>query len=102
MGSLEIFEMNNSGAGWVSLENASQSTKIDLEWALINHKSANIQVRRLNAPTIRTCDICELAHEGLYCINCYTGYRVRLGKTKFAREIKLNDSKCKKWILFSR
>ena len=35
MSTLEIFEMNNSGAGWVSLENASASTKLDLELALI-------------------------------------------------------------------
>ena len=32
MANLEIFEMNNSGAGRVSLENASASTKLDLEW----------------------------------------------------------------------
>ena len=35
MGSLEIFEMNENGAGWVSLENASTSTKLDLELALL-------------------------------------------------------------------
>jgi len=34
--SIEIFEMNKSGAGWVSLENASVETKIDLEWAIMN------------------------------------------------------------------
>ena len=32
---LEIFEMNENGAGWVSLENASTSTKLDLELALL-------------------------------------------------------------------
>ena len=36
MANLEIFEMNENGAGWVSLENASPATKIDLEWALVN------------------------------------------------------------------
>ena len=35
MGYLEIFEMNENGAGWVSLENASTSTKLDLELALL-------------------------------------------------------------------
>jgi hypothetical protein len=33
--SIEIFEMNNQGAGWVSLDNASADTKLDLELALI-------------------------------------------------------------------
>jgi len=35
MANLEIFEMNENGAGWVSLENASASTKLDLEIALL-------------------------------------------------------------------
>ena len=35
MGYLEIFEMNENGAGWVSLENASASTKLDLELAML-------------------------------------------------------------------
>jgi hypothetical protein len=33
---IEIFEMNSNDAGWVSLENASTSTLIDLEWAIVN------------------------------------------------------------------
>ena len=33
--SIEIFEMNSNGAGWVSLENASADTKLDLELALL-------------------------------------------------------------------
>ena len=35
MGYLEIFEMNENGAGWVSLENASASSKLDLELAIL-------------------------------------------------------------------
>ncbi len=35
MATLEIFEMNKSGAGWVSLENASTSTILDLELAIL-------------------------------------------------------------------
>ena len=35
MANLEIFEMNSNGAGWVSLENASASTKLDLELAIL-------------------------------------------------------------------
>jgi hypothetical protein len=34
--SIEIFEINENGAGWVSLENASTSSLIDLEWAITN------------------------------------------------------------------
>lgn len=37
MGSIEIFEITENGAGWTSLENASVSTKVDLEWALMNN-----------------------------------------------------------------
>ena len=93
MANLEIFEMNSNGAGWVSLENASASTKLDLEWALADYKNVEIKVRRLDNPTLRTCKICELAHEGLYCTNCFTGERVRLGKTKFATVIRLHEIK---------
>jgi len=35
MANLEIFEMNSNGAGWVSLENASADTKLDLELAIL-------------------------------------------------------------------
>jgi hypothetical protein len=33
--SIEVFEMNKNGAGWVSLENASVDTKLDLELAIL-------------------------------------------------------------------
>ena len=33
--SIEIFEMNSKGAGWVSLENASVDTKLNLELAIL-------------------------------------------------------------------
>ena len=91
MGSLEIFRINENGAGWVSLENASASTKLDLEWALADYKNVEVKVRRLDTPKVRTCQICELAHEGLYCFNCFTGERVRLGKTKFAKVMRLHE-----------
>ena len=35
MGSLEIFRINENGAGWVSLENATTSEKLDLELAIL-------------------------------------------------------------------
>lgn len=91
MAKLEIFQMNENGAGWTALENLSASEKLDLEWALANHRSSNIKARRLDTPKVRTCQICELAHEGLYCVNCFTGERVRLGGTKFASVIRLHE-----------
>lgn len=91
MATLEIFKMDNNGAGWVALENLSQSEKIDLEWALANAKVSEIKARRLDTPKVRTCQICELAHEGLYCTNCFTGERVRVGKTKFSKVIRLHE-----------
>ena len=36
--SIEIFEMNENGAGWVSLENASSSTKLDVELGLLTNQ----------------------------------------------------------------
>ena len=91
MATLEMFRMNENGAGWVALEEMTTSEKIDLEWALSNHSSVKITARRLDNPKVRTCPICELAHEGLYCFNCFTGERVRLGKTKFASVIRLHE-----------
>ena len=35
MGYIEVFEMNSNGAGWVDLENASTSTLLDLELAIL-------------------------------------------------------------------
>ena len=104
--SLEILEMNANGVGWVSLENASIENKIALEWAILNNAEMKVlcHICHIEIPSgtgnacakhkqanLRTCQICELAHEGLYCSNCFTGERVRVGKTKFAKVIKLND-----------
>jgi hypothetical protein len=35
MADLEIFRINENGAGWVSLENATTSEKLDLELAIL-------------------------------------------------------------------
>ena len=35
MSTLEMFRINENGAGWVSLENATTSEKLDLELALL-------------------------------------------------------------------
>ena len=35
--SIEVFEMNSNGAGWVLLENASANTKLDLELAILTN-----------------------------------------------------------------
>jgi hypothetical protein len=59
MATLEIFEMNENGAGWVSLENASQSTKLDLELAIIT-----------NAPVQMLCFKCHTPiPKGNVCFN---------------------------------
>lgn len=59
MGYLEVFEMNSEGAGWVSLENASADTKLDLELALIT-----------NAPMQMLCFKCHTPiPRGNVCVN---------------------------------
>ena len=105
--SLEI-KINDS---FVPFEFAPNSEKIALEWALLNN--AEMQMRcykcHKNIPNgigsycldckkvnLRTCKVCEYAHEGLYCENCFTGERVRLGKTKFARVMKVTPISCRK------
>ncbi len=59
MGYIEVFEMNDKGAGWVSLDEASTSTKIDLEWAV------------MNKPVIRNlCFVCHTEiNRGNVCVN---------------------------------
>lgn len=59
MGYLEIFEMNSEGAGWVSLENASADTKLDLELAILT-----------NAPMQMLCFKCHTPiPKGNVCVN---------------------------------
>lgn len=59
MGYIEVFEMNSEGAGWVSLENASADTKLDLELALIT-----------NAPMQMLCFKCHTPiPRGNVCVN---------------------------------
>ena len=95
--SLEI-KINDS---FVPFEFAPNSVKIDLEWALMNN--APITVKRLDEPTVRVCKVCELAHEGLYCTNCFTGERVNCSATgkynKWAMEIKLTPAQCQTLVV---
>lgn len=59
MGYIEIFDMNEKGAGWVSLDEVSTSTRIDLEWAVMN-----------NAPVQMLCFVCSTAiPRGNVCAN---------------------------------
>jgi len=59
MATLEIFEMNSNGAGWVSLENASADTKLDLELAIVT-----------NAPMQMLCFKCHTPiPRGNVCVN---------------------------------
>lgn len=50
MGYVKVFEMNENGAGWTDLENVSQSTKIDLEWALINKAPVQMLCFKCHTP----------------------------------------------------
>jgi hypothetical protein len=86
--SLEV-KINDS---FVPFEFAPQSVKTDIEWALMNN--APFTVKRLDAPTVGTCKVCEYAHEGLYCVNCFTGERVRLNGFRFAKVMKLTPKTC--------
>lgn len=47
MGYVEVFQMDNEGAGWVSLDELSIGDKIELELALAT-----------NAPTQLLCVVC--------------------------------------------
>jgi hypothetical protein len=101
---LEI-KINDS---FVPLEFVPNSAKIELEWALINNAEMTLNCYKCHTPitngigsycldckkvNLKTCQICELAHEGLYCTNCFTGERIRVGKTKFAKVIRLHEIK---------
>jgi hypothetical protein len=88
--SLEI-KVNDS---FVPFEFAPNSVKIDLEWALLN--KAEVVVTSTAPAVVRTCKVCEYAHEGLYCTNCFTGERVRCGERKFSKVMKLTPVSCKK------
>jgi hypothetical protein len=83
--SLEI-KINDS---FVPFEFAPKSVKIDLEWALMN--KAEMVFTKTTPTKVGICKVCEYAHEGLYCTNCFTGERVRVGARKFAKVIKLHD-----------
>ena len=88
--SLEI-KINDS---FVPFEFAPNSVKIDLEWALMNN--AEMVVVSTTPVKVNTCKVCEYAHEGLYCTNCFTGERVRLEPSfKFARVMKVTPISCK-------
>lgn len=88
--SLEV-KINDS---FVPFEFAPQSVKTDIEWALMNN--AEITVKRLDTPTVRTCKVCEYAHEELYCTNCFTGERIRVGARKFSKVMKVTPVTCTK------
>ena len=114
--SLEIFEINENGAGWVSLENASHSNKIALEWAIMNNAEVKLLCHVCHVeipsgtgtacakhmPAPRVCKVCEYPHEGLYCHNCFTGTRVNVSRKpngyRFSDVIRLtpvNAPKCR-------
>ena len=63
MGFIEIFEMNENGAGWVSLENASIEKKIDLEWAIMNKAEMQMLCFKCHTP-IPKGNVC-VAHKNV-------------------------------------
>ena len=89
MSSLEIKRIND--LEFQPIEFADKDLVMDLELGLMTTPISEIVVKRLDNPTIRTCKICEFAHEGLYCTNCFTGERVRVGARKFAKVIRLHE-----------
>lgn len=92
--SLEI-KVNDS---FVPFEFAPMSAKLDLEWAILNN--AEMVVTSTTPAVVRTCKVCEYAHEGLYCSNCFTGERVNVsapGKfNKWSKVMKVTPITCKK------
>ena len=92
--SLEI-KINDS---FVPFEFAPMSAKLDVEWALLNN--AEIKVTSTKPVEVRTCKVCEYAHEGLYCTNCFTGERVNCSATgkynKWSKVMKVTPITCKK------
>ena len=87
--SLEIKRIND--LEFQPIEFADKDLLMELELGLMTTPISEIKVKRLDTPSVRTCKVCEYAHENLYCENCFTGERVRLGKTKFAKVMKLHE-----------
>ena len=86
---LEIKRIND--LEFQPIEFADKDLLMELELGLMTTPISEIKVKRLDTPTVRTCKVCEYAHEGLYCQNCFTGERVRVGRTKFAKVMKLHE-----------
>ena len=110
--SLEIKRIND--LEFQPIEFADSELKLDLEIAILTN--AEMQMRcykcHKNIPNgigsycldckkvnLRTCKICDYAHEGLYCSNCFTGeivnYKVG-NRWKRSRVMKLTPITCKK------
>lgn len=113
MSTIEIFRINENGAGWVSLDEATVSEKLELELAILTNAEMKVlcHVCHIEIPAgtgnacakhtqINVCKVCELPHDGLYCSNCFDGTRVNVSKKqngfRFAKVIRLNPTTCKK------
>jgi hypothetical protein len=110
MSTLEITTVNANGVTTLPLELVDASTKLDLEIAILTNAPMALNCYKCHTPipngigsfcnscrvvNLKTCKVCGYGHEGLYCSNCFTGERVRLGKTKFTKVIKLSPTICK-------
>ena len=90
MTTLEFITMNENGVTTRSFSELSSDEKISLEWAIINK---DLEFRRTTPIRVGVCKVCVQPHQGLYCTNCFTGERVRVGARKFAKVIRLHEIK---------
>lgn len=89
MATLEFTTIDANGVTTRTLSELSSSEKVALEWAIVNK---DLEFKRTTPIPVGTCKVCEYAHEGLYCPNCFTGERVRCGKG-FAKVMVLTPAK---------
>jgi hypothetical protein len=87
--SLEIKRIND--LEFQPIEFADKDLVLELELGLMTTPISEIKVTTTKAIELRVCKVCEYSHEGLYCTNCFTGERVRVGRTKFAKVIRLHE-----------
>lgn len=61
--SLEIFRMNNEGAGWVSIDEATTSELLDLELAVVTSAPVQMMCFKCHTPIPRG-NVCA-THKGV-------------------------------------
>ena len=89
MSNLEIKRIND--LEFQPVEFADKDLIMQLELGLMTTPISEIVVTSTKPVEVHICKVCEYAHEGLYCTNCFTGERVRVGARKFAKVIRLHE-----------